>query len=144
MTWLITTFLNFLSGGVLNTLTTTISTITSQIANEKLALINAKTEAERIASQERINALQAQASVLIADVQKSPVDLYVRAAFAVCALLVVAKILVWDKVIGSFVGCSGKAGSATACHVFLTDSLSSFDVMLIGVIIGFYFVTKPK
>src|SRR3954470_23530764 len=85
----------------------TIQGITSAISNQKIALINAKTEEERIAAQERLTALQTQRDVLMADSQKSNLDIWCRTALAGGPITILAKVFIWDKSVGPFVGCVG-------------------------------------
>jgi hypothetical protein len=59
---------------------------------------------------------------------------------AMSVVVVLAKLLVWDKVIGSIVGCSqAKAGT---CGIFTTDQLDSNQWNIIMVVVGFYFVAE--
>lgn len=91
--------LNFLLGlipGVLNT----VNGITTAIANEKIAVVNAKTDQERIAAQERINTLQAQRDVLVADSNRSSLDMWIRAGYAIGPAIYLNKIFIYDKVLG--------------------------------------------
>lgn len=119
----------------------TINGITSALSNEKITLINAKTQEEQIASQERINSLQARRDVLIAEAGSgSRINLIMRACFALVGLSVVAKLYLWDKVIGSFAGCS--QAPAGTCGIFVTDPIDENGWKLIAVIVGFYFVSE--
>src|ERR1017187_2397142 len=100
----------------------TINGITSALSNEKIAVINAKTTEEQIAAQERVTTLQARRDVLIAEAGSgSRINLIMRSLFALAALSVVVKLYVWDKVIGSLVGCS-QALQGT-CGAFTTDTI---------------------
>lgn len=88
--------LSFLLGlipGVLNT----VNGFTNAIANERIAVVNATTDQERIAAQERISTLQAQRDVLIADSNRSSIDMWVRTAFALGPLYILTKIYIYDK-----------------------------------------------
>lgn len=108
----------------------TVNGITNAIANERIAVVNAKTDQERIAAQERVNSLQAQRDVLVEDAKHSKLDTIMRFLIAVGPAAFLTKIFLWDKVIGSF----------ASDNVWKTDPL---DVNLWGVItavIGFYFL----
>jgi len=59
---------------------TTVNGITNAISNERLKLIDAKTDQARITSQERINSLQAKRDVLIAESGGSRINSFIRAS----------------------------------------------------------------
>ncbi len=127
--------------GIVPAITSTINGITQAISNEHIALINAKTDQEKNEIMGRIAGLQAQQAVLVAESQRSNLNIWIRSAYGVCALFPVAKILVWDKVVGSLMGCVGDAGKAESCAIFNTDKLSDNDWKLVTVVVGFYFVS---
>ena len=78
----------------------TINGITSAISNEKIAALNATTQEEQIAATERVASLQAQRDVLVADLSRSSLDIYIRSAFAIGPLVYLTKIYVYDKALG--------------------------------------------
>jgi hypothetical protein len=55
-------------------------------------------------------------------------------------LCVVAKLYLWDKVIGSFVGCSQAA--AGTCGMFTTDPFDDNAWKIFGMVMAFYFVSE--
>ena len=119
----------------------TINGITKALSDAKIAAINATTQQEQIHATERVNTLQARRDVLIAEAGSgSRINLVMRSCFAAVALIVVAKLYVWDKVIGSFVGCS-QAIKGT-CGAFTTDTIDENGWKLIGMVMGFYFVSE--
>jgi hypothetical protein len=119
----------------------TINGITNAISNQKIAAINAKTEEERITANEKVLTLQARRDVLIGEAGSgSRINLIMRSCFAMVALIVVFKLYVWDKVVGSLVGCS-QAIRGT-CGAFTTDPLDDNAWKIIAAVIGFYFVTE--
>lgn len=118
LSW-ITSLLGFGSG-----LFSTLQTISNNLSNEKIALINAKTDQERIASAEKIGALQAQQAVLVADSQRSSIDIWIRALFALPPAIYLAKLYVYDKVLS--------LGS--------TDPLSDMMTQTLWIVLGFYFL----
>lgn len=101
-----------------------INNITSAISNEKIALIGATTDREKIETQERISALQAQRDVLVAEAARSKIPLYVQLLMTLPIAAIMAKIIVWDKMLG--------LGS--------TDNLSPEEWYLVYVVYGFWFV----
>lgn len=118
----------------------TVDNITNAIANERLAQINAQTDRERIQSEEKIKSLEARRSVLIAESSVSRLNIFMRSAMAMSVVVVLAKLFVWDKVIGSLVGCSQAARGT--CGLFTTDPLDDNQWRIIMVVVGFYFVAE--
>ena len=115
----------------------TVDNITNAIANERIAQISAKTDAERIFSQERIDALSQRRQVLVAE-SGSRINMIMRVVLASGPASVLLKIFLWDKVIGSFAGCSqAKPGT---CGIFTTDPLDANLWAVITAVIGFYFL----
>lgn len=104
---------------------TSLNTIAGAIANERIAALNATTDQERIQAQERISALQAQQAVLIADGQRSNLDIWVRSLIAFGPMVFLNKIFIYDKVLG--------LGSTELKN---TDYLWN----VIMVVLGFYFL----
>lgn len=116
----------------------TVDNITNAIANERIAKINAGTEQERVAADERIKALDARRSVLIAE-SGSRINMIMRVVLAAGPAAFLIKVFLYDKVIGSFVGCSG-AQPKGACPTFLTDPLDDNLWKVITAVIAFYFL----
>jgi hypothetical protein len=102
----------------------TINGITSAISNEKIAALNATTQEEQIAANERISTLQAQRDVLVSDLSVSKLDIWIRSLFAAGPMFYLNKIYIYDKVLG--------LGS--------TDALDSNLWNVVMVTIGFYFL----
>jgi hypothetical protein len=119
----------------------TINGITKALSDAKIAQINATTQQDKIAAEERVNTLQARRDVLIAEAGSgSRINLVVRSCFAGAALIVVVKLYVWDKVIGSLVGCSQAAHGT--CGAFTTDPIDENGWKIIGMVMAFYFVSE--
>ena len=113
--------------GLIPGLLNTVNGITNAITNEKINLAQSQTEADRIASQEKIASLQAKRDVLIAESGTSKINAIIRASIGGSVAFILGKIFVWDKALGDYTGGH-------------TDPL---DVNLWNVImatIGFYFV----
>jgi len=113
-----------LLGLILPGLFTTISSITNAIANEKITLLKSQTEEDKIASQERINTLEAKKAALLADSQHSSLDMWVRAGLAVGPATYITKIFLWDKVL--------KLG--------VTDPVTPDQWQVLMAVVGFYFI----
>jgi hypothetical protein len=110
--------------GLIPGLFTTLNGITNAIANERIAALNAKTDQERVAVQERIGMLQAQQAVLIADSQHSNIDIWVRFFLSIGPTIYLTKIFIYDKVLGW--------GS--------TDPLDPNLWNVVTAVLGFYFL----
>ncbi len=115
----------FLSG--LLGLADPISKITQAITDEKVKLAAAANDKERIASQERVSALEARRSVLMAEASGSPLNSFIRAGFALPFVVYNAKLVLWDKVLAVFTNGT-------------TDPLSPELVQIELACIGFYFL----
>lgn len=118
----------------------TVDNITNKISDERIKLIEAKTDAQRISAEEKVATLQARRDVLVAESSKSVINSVVRACISASAAIILAKLLVWDKVVGSLVGCAGEAGQALACATFRTDPIDAYQWGAISAVVGFYFL----
>lgn len=115
-----------------------IEKITTAIVKARADSLNATTEQEKIAADERVRTLQQRRDVLVAEAGVSKANLIVRAIFAVPIILVLWKLLVWDKVIGSLAGCS--SAPRGTCGIFTTDPFDDNQWKIIMIVIGFYFL----
>jgi hypothetical protein len=133
--------LSFLLGlpSILAGLFSTINGITAAISNERIAAMTAKTDQERVAAEERVHTLQQRRDVMIAESAQSNLNVYVRSCIALGPGSYILKIFLWDKVIGSLVGCSGPTAAGT-CGLFITDRLDANLWVVVQVVLGFYFL----
>ncbi len=117
--------------GILGSLTgigRTISSISGDIANAKIAALEAGTDQERIAAEERARALEARRDVMIAEAASgNRINTFMRAALTFPVVVLLAKILIWDKALGELTGGT-------------TDPLSPELWQVVMVVIGFYFL----
>lgn len=119
----------------------TIDNITNAISNERLKKVQATTDQERIRSEERINSLQAKRDVLVAEAGSSKINAVLRGSIGLSASVIIAKLLVWDKVVGSIYHCAGRAGQNTmGCETFRTDPLDGNQWAILTAVVGFYFL----
>lgn len=119
----------------------TVNHITDAISNEKIAVVNATTEQDRIAAQERVNTLQARRDVMIAESAHSKINVWVRAFIAFGPASYLFKIFFWDKVIGSIMGCAkGGAPWLMSCSSFTTDPIDGNLWQVVMIVLGFYFL----
>jgi hypothetical protein len=105
----------------------TIQSITKSITDAKVAAINARTEQERIAANERVNALVAKREVLLGEVQHSKANIFMRCFLAVPVGILLWKLLVYDKALGQWTGGH-------------TDSIPTEWWTVIQIVLGFYFL----
>lgn len=113
--------------GLIPGLFSTVQGITSAITNEKIRLAGSQNESDRIASQERITALQAKRDVMLAESGSSRLNAIIRACIGGSVAFLLAKIFVWDKALGDY----------TSGH---TDPLDSNLWSVVMATIGFYFL----
>lgn len=107
--------LGFLSGPL--------SSISNDLKEAYQSKLNAETDKEKLAADERINTLEARkSSILMA--QSDPMERWVRILFALPFVVYINKLILWDKVLAWGV----------------TDSLSPELTQLFWIVIGGYFV----
>jgi len=118
--------------------------VTDAISNEKIAVINAKTQEEQISAQERVNSLTLRRDVMIAEAATSSLNVRMRFMLALGPCYILLKIFIWDKGIGPFFGCVGKltGEAAQACLRFQTDSLDPNLWGVVMAVLGFYFLCE--
>jgi len=107
--------------------TDTINGITKAISDSKIASINAKTQEEKIAADERTAMLEARRDILIAEAKTSNANVYTRTFIALPIGILFWKIFVWDKALGQW----------TMGH---TDALDVNLWSVVKVVLGFYFL----
>lgn len=129
---------------ILTTLTglgTTASSISKDIRDLQMKKEETKSNERLREIDAQIQALHDRKDVLVAEAG-SRINGFVRAGFAIGPMLYVFKYYAIDKVIGSFVGCSGEiARTIPGCKVFATDGLSPQMAAVMTACIAFYFVT---
>jgi len=103
--------------------------------------VKAQSDHEIAAINAQIEAVHDRRQVLIAEAG-SRLNGIIRAGFTLLTFPVLAKVFVWDKVVGPFVGCVGK--DPVGCQMFNTDALGVELWSVIGAIVGFYFLTTWK
>lgn len=126
--------------GALNT----VNGITNAISNQKIIAIKAKTDEERIAAEERLKALEARRDALIVAQNRSKFPIFVQSCLGLIAVVILAKMGIWDKVIGSLLECAGEAGKLPGCETFRTDPLGTELATLIGGSLAFYLLVSKK
>ena len=102
--------------GLIPGLLTTASAIATAIFNTKVAIYQAKTGAARDVA---VAAIQGQTAIQTRWWFAAVPPAVIGFVYA----LYLTKAVLWDKVVGSFVGCSGKQAAGT-CTTFSTDALT--------------------
>lgn len=120
----------------------TVNGITNAIANAQIAKINATTQEDQIRATVLVDTLQARRDLMIAESAHSRLNIIMRFIIALGPAAVLNKIFLWDKVIGSFMGCAGAGGEAARCAVFTTDAMDANLWQVVMAVIGFYFLTE--
>lgn len=103
-----------------------IARITDKIVDLQIKKSDAKTEQERIAADERVKGLEAKRDVMVAEAG-SRINTWTRAALAFPVVVVLWKVLVFDKALGQWTG-------------WTTDALSPELWYVVMVVLGFYFL----
>ena len=116
------------AGGIVSAFTDPITKITETIADARVQLEKAKNDKERLAGEERVKTLEAKRDVLIAEAQSGiKLNALVRSLMAIPVVILLWKLIVFDKVFGHWLG-------------WRTDPLSEDLWWIVVIIIGFYFV----
>lgn len=99
--------------------------ITDKLVSAYAEKQNAVTDQQRIASDERIKALEARRDVIL-QAQSDPMERWVRIGFALPFILYLWKLVLWDKLLGWGV----------------TDDLSADLWAILYIVLGGYFVDQ--
>lgn len=123
--------LSILTGilGILPGAFKSIDNVTNAISNERLKAIQAKTDEDRLASEERVKTLEAQRDALVTGMNTSPWPARIQSFIGGCVAFLIAKLLVWDKALGTW----------TNGH---TDALGDDLRWVTMTVIGFYFLAS--
>jgi hypothetical protein len=136
--------LSFLLGllGIIPKAFSTIDNITNAISNERITAIKAKTDEEKVAAEERAKALEARRDVMLSE-SKSPWNGLMRFLIALGPMVILNKIFIWDKTIGSLQGCAGQYAQAIeGCKIYRTDLLDPNLWWVLTAVVGFYFLAE--
>lgn len=134
------TILGFVTG-----LAGPISTITSKITDLKLAQVQAASNIEKAQIDQQIQESQDRKAVLLAEAGhrlSATLNAGVRMLLTLGPAAVLLKIFLWDKVVGSFAGCSGNMTPEMweGCKTYVSDALDPNLWMVVMAVISFYFV----
>lgn len=136
--WILSWLLKFIP--FFGTISSAIEAITAKIVDWKVAQTNAQTDQERIHAEENIKVLEAQRDILLKQSAEAEyITTLTRLGFAFPAAIILWKVYVWDKGIGSLMGCSGDTTGKLECLKFTTDKLDSNLWWVIFAVVCFYF-----
>lgn len=110
--------------GLLPSIFTSLNSIAGAIANERIAALNATTDQARIVAEENVAMLTAKRDLMIADSQRSSLDIWVRASLAFPIVFILNKVFVYDKGLG----------------LGTTDKFDPLQWQIVMAVIGFYFL----
>ena len=117
-----------------------IQNLTNKIVDLRIIEAQAATDKERIHAEENIKVLEAQRDELIKQGERdSYITNLARIGFALPAAIILWKVFVWDKGIGSLMGCSGDTSGKPECVKFTTDALDSNLWWVVFAVVCFYF-----
>ena len=121
-----------------------ISQITNKILDLKKQRLDAESNIQKAKIDQEIEAANDRRMVLVAEAQhkfSAGFNAFFRGFLALPAGLLLWKVIVWDKVIGSFKGCArGGPAEPHICYTFNTDDLSAALWGVVAAIYGFYFI----
>lgn len=129
--------------GLITGLAGPISNAVASITNLKQAQVVAQSDKDRQLINQQIQEAEARKAVLIAEAGNrvaGALNASMRFSIASFAAILLGKLLVWDKVIGSFAHCAGRNGNLPGCETFTTDALDTNQWWVITAVIGFYFL----
>lgn len=128
--------------GFITGLAPAIAQIAGQIMDLQRAKISASTEVQKAEFNKQIEDLHDKRQVLVAEAG-SRINAIMRFIIAIGPAAYLTKIFVWDKVIGSIVGCAGV--NSEYCRIaFNTDTLDANLWWVALGVVGFYFLTSKK
>jgi len=120
-----------------------ISQIVGNITNLQIAKVSASTNQEKLKYDQQIAEAEDRKQILITEAGNRIAGILnasMRLLLALGPMLILLKVFLWDKVIGSFMGCAGSGLTATVdCSTFNTDPLDLHLWAIIGGVIAFYF-----
>lgn len=124
--------------GALTGLIGPIISVTERITDLKIEQAKSKTDVEKAKIQRDIQEAEDRQQVLVAEAGFR-INATMRWIIALGPTVYLTKLFIWDKVLGSLVGCTGAMAVTEACSTFKTDGLDSNLWWVVLAIIAFYF-----
>lgn len=131
---LIPTILTFLTG-----LSSTAGKISGDIKDLEIAKAQAASNKEKALIDAQIEEAHDRKDAVVAEAGNRLNTIF-RGCLALPAAIIIYKLLIWDKVIGSLVGCSGVLGKDLSCSIFRTDALDAYQWGFLTAVTAFYFL----
>lgn len=124
-----------------------IAQVSQRILDLRIKQTEAKTDLEKAKITSELEALHDRKAVLLAEAGNkfsAGANTIVRTTLGMSVAIFIFKVFVWDKVLGSLVGCSGKLTDALkeACSTFTTDGVDPTLAALIGAVSAFYLLAS--
>lgn len=119
----------------------TVSAIGKQIVGYKIAKDNTESVREKNKIDQQISEAHDRRDIVVAEAGNRVAVVLkgiMRAAIAAGPVSYLLKISLYDKVIGSFYGCTGRI-VANYCDTFRTDAVDTHIWVIFGGIVAFYF-----
>lgn len=115
--------------------------IGNKISDLLIARQQAKTQEEIANVNQRIEEAHDKRAVLVAEAG-SRINASARLLLALGPIVILSKILIWDKSIGPFFDCVGK--NAKGCGMFTTDALDPNLWWVVLAVVGFFTVSTMR
>ena len=119
----------------------------AQVANNITDLnkmkVKAQSDTELAGINQKLEEAHDRKAVLIAEAGNrflSVITGSCRLALTIPVIVILNKLLTWDKAVGSWAGCAGDKGILPGCETFTTDKLDANMWWVIIAVIGFYFL----
>lgn len=122
-------------GTILSLVLGAVPGVIRELAAARVNLANAETEKEKVEANERIKALEAKRDVLIAE-SATPWNVIARFCLLGPAAFYLFWISAYDKII-----CKWVTAPENVNAVCTTDPLSDWQMGIVGIMVGFYFLT---
>lgn len=124
--------------GIITGLSGPIASVASKIIDLRLAKTNADSDTEKQKIDQQIEEAHDRQIVLVAEAGNR-INAVVRLILTIGPAAILLKLFLWDKVIGSFAGCTA-AVPVISCNTFRTDPIDVYQWSVITAVIAFYFV----
>lgn len=132
--------------GAITGLAGPIAQATTSITGLMKAKVDAKSNTELAKINSELEQVHDRKAVLLAEAGNriaSLLNAVQRNLMATAVSIIIWKLLVWDKVVGSYYGCTGPAArDLLKCDTFRTDPLDTNQWAIVGAVAGFYFLTS--
>lgn len=135
--------------GFLTGLGPLIAQVSNKILELRMKQTESKSDVEKAKISAELEALHDRKAVLIAEAGNkfsATCNNIVRTTIGLSVAIFISKVFVWDKTLGSLVGCSGRLTDALkqACSTFTTDGLDPTLAGLVVAVSAFYLLATKQ